>query len=62
MEKVPSFSAAMKTTFGLPGETLKEFQAQMAALDDADRKYFSDEMRKANIPHTDPQPRNLASV
>lgn len=51
-----SFSAAMKKTFGLPGETAGDFMRQLKALNDEDRAYYSDAMNKAGIPHEPPKP------
>lgn len=53
--KMPSFSSAMKSFFGLrPGTGNGDFLKEMKDLTQKDRDYFSAELSKAGIEHVAP--------
>lgn len=43
------FLVAMKNTFQRPGQTLKEFAAEISALSYEDKKWYAAELNKAGI-------------
>lgn len=60
--KSKSFSAAMRDTFGLPGETLGSFSTQLKALTPDDRNYYSRIMTDAGIQHDLPAAGSAAAA
>ena len=51
----PTFTAAMREQFSLPGETAMDFMKQLKALDANDKAYFYRELKKAGIECSTPQ-------